>query len=341
MRANRFVTSLVLGALASVTLAQTQAQLASDSLRNRLERAYPLTKMDSDGFKVVEPGIILAVQQDGIQANSLKFKPFANKYEDGKVSPKGLSNVIPGDITQSRTLAVRDKVFLIGMVIAEDGVTMIVQSCGGCDPIAVDPGHKPHWASIRFKFIKGYLTSTDLPHVRKVIESLLAPAYSAPTAKVQTMPEGPQPSVQPQSQAEVPPTLRHYNDIIPPTAPTTTKPTLMRQGESMQQPKPESEAAIKSPPAQESSTPAPATKETEPRPEVKNLPAPAPKIQDEPKAAEVADPEIQTGWSRDRVISVLGTPLKDQKNGGQEILTYPHVTVALEKGRVVAIAKNI
>ena len=109
----------------------------------------------------------------------------------------------------------------------------------------------------------------------------------------------------------------------------------------MQQPKPESEAAIKSPPAQESSTPAPATKETEPVPKVKNLPAPAPKIQDEPKAAEVADPEIQTGWSRDRVISVLGTPLKDQKNGGQEILTYPHVTVALEKGRVVAIAKNI
>ena len=60
MRANRFVTSLVLGALASVTLAQTQAQLASDSLRNRLERAYPLTKMDSDGFKVVEPGVIFA-----------------------------------------------------------------------------------------------------------------------------------------------------------------------------------------------------------------------------------------------------------------------------------------
>jgi hypothetical protein len=114
----------------------------------------------------------------------------------------------------------------------------------------------------------------------------------------------------------------------------------MRQGESMQ-PKPKSEAAIKNPPAQESPIPAPAPKETEPRPEVENPPASAPKVQDEPKAAEAADPEIQTGWPRNKVNSVLGTPLKDQKNGGQEILIYPHVTVTLEKGRVVAIAKNM
>ena len=138
----------------------------------------------------------------------MKFKPFANKYEDGKVSAKGLSNVIPGDITQSKTLAVRDKVYLIGMGIAEDGVTMIVQSCGGCDPIAVDPGHKPHWASIQFKFIKGYLTSTDLPHVRKVIESLLAPAVQcAHRQGTNECPRGRSLPSQPQSQAEVPPTL--------------------------------------------------------------------------------------------------------------------------------------
>jgi hypothetical protein len=224
------------------------------------------------------------------------------------------------------------------MVITEDAVTMTVQSCGGCEPAAIDPGHKPHWASIQFKFIKGYLTSTDLPHVRKAIESLLAPASITPSVQVETTPGGPPPFAQTQSQTEGPPALRHFDDIVPPPAPPTAKPTLMRQGESMQQPKPESQTAIKNPPAQESSPPAVAPKETEPRPEVKNPAVPAPKVRDEPKAAD-ADPE--TGWTLERVNSVLGTPLKDQKSGGQEILTYPHVTVTLEKGRVVAVAKNI
>jgi hypothetical protein len=339
MHANRLVTSLAVGASALVMFAQSQTPLASDSLRHRLERAYPLTVMDADGFKVSQPGITFAVQQDGIQANSRRFKPFANKYEDGKVSPRGLSNVIPGDITQSRALAVREKVYLIGMVITEDAVTMTVQSCGGCEPAAVDPGHKPHWASIQFKFIKGYLTSTDLEHVRRAIDSLLAPVYVTAPAPVQTTPGVP-PSVQQQSRTEGRPTLRRFEEI-PPPPPPPTEPTLMRQGENMQKPKPEAETGPASPPAQASSTPTPAPKETELRPEKKKAADLAPKVQDEAKAAQAADPEIQMGWQRDKVNSVLGTPLKDQKVGGQEILTYPHVTVTLEKGRVVAVSKNI
>src|SRR5580704_5937128 len=50
-----------------------QDQARKAELINQLQTAYPLTVMD--GIKVLKPGTLLVIQQDGIQANPMKLGP--------------------------------------------------------------------------------------------------------------------------------------------------------------------------------------------------------------------------------------------------------------------------
>src|SRR5580700_7037388 len=89
----------------------------------------------------------------------------------------------------------------------DDAVIFTVQTCGTCDPAAVDPSHKPFVASISFKFIKGFLAITNLKQVKDSIGALLvvpeagadAAAQPAADAAPQNAPQNTQ-----QTQAQAP-----------------------------------------------------------------------------------------------------------------------------------------
>jgi hypothetical protein len=239
MRTITLATVLITGLLTPALFADWQDQAPKGSLINQLQTAYPLTIMDATGYKVSKPGTILEIQLDGIQANPLKSPPFQNTFEDGQVVAGGHSTVskfMPGGLGKKpfaappRTLAAKEKVYLLKMEAKDDAVILTVQTCGTCDPAAVDPSHKPFAASISFKFIKGFLAVTNLKQVKDAISALLVvpdAADSAAQPAADAAPQNPPPNAPPtQTQAQPPaqaatpdPPPVKYGDIAPPPPP--------------------------------------------------------------------------------------------------------------------------
>jgi len=240
MRTITFATVLITGILAPALFADWQDQAPKGSLINQLQTAYPLTIMDVTGYKVSKPGTTLEIQLDGIQANPLKSAPFQNTFEDGQVVAGGHSTVskfMPGGLSKKpfaappRTLAAKEKVYLLKMEAKDDAVILTVQTCGTCDPAAVDPSHKPFVASISFKFIKGFLAVTNLKQVKDAISALLLVPDAAATTDAAAQPAGqpaaaaapqnaPQSAPQTPVQAAAPdPPPVKYGDIAPPPPP--------------------------------------------------------------------------------------------------------------------------
>src|ERR1700722_17213712 len=216
MRMTTLATVLITGLLSPALFADWQDQAPKGSLLNQLQAAYPLTIMDATGYKVSKPGTIFEIQLDGIQANPMKAPPFANTFEDGQVVAGGhsaVSRFMPGGLPKKpfaaapRPLAAKEKVYLLKMDARDDAVIFTVQTCGTCDPAAVDPSHKPFVASISFKFIKGFLAVTNLKQVKDAIGALLLVPDAGAASDAQPAAGAAQNSQQsaPQTQAPPPP----------------------------------------------------------------------------------------------------------------------------------------
>jgi hypothetical protein len=203
---------LITGLLTPALFADWQDQAPKPSLLNQLQTAYPLTIMDATGYKVSKPGTTFEIQLDGIQANPMKSPPFQNTFEDGQVVAGGHSTVskfMPGGLGKKpfaappRTLAAKEKVYLLKMDARDDAVIFTVQTCGTCDPAAVDPSHKPFVASISFKFIKGFLAITNVKQVKDAIGALLLIPDAGADAAAQPAAGAAQQNAQ-QTQAQAP-----------------------------------------------------------------------------------------------------------------------------------------
>jgi hypothetical protein len=352
MRTTMFVTLLMAAIFAPSLLADWQDQAPKGALINQLQSLYPVTVMEANGFKVVKPGTVFVIQKNGIQANPMKSGPFLNTYEDGQVVAGGhgvRAKLNPGGIrasfSQPRILAAGEKAYLLNMVVRDDGIVMIVQTCGICDPAAVDPAHKPYSASIQFNFIKGFWAATDLKHVEVAISSLLAFPVAAPVVStppsVQVTQEDPGRPIlrrtdggQPQTQSAAggtPDQPVKYDDLAPPpppppppTTPPKGGPTLLHPEEiqAQTQAQPQAPPAVREPPKQRA---------------IDSLPPPQTENGNKPKPA--AKPDI--GWTRDEVRAALGAPDRVDTPRGQEVYRYKDVSVTFEHGKVAAIGSNM
>jgi hypothetical protein len=151
-----------------------------DNLSQQFHTTYVETIMDAGGMKVAKPGSTLVVQIDGVMANPNKNKATAypNSFSDGQVKPDSTMGVIRNPLSRlkassaERALTVGEKVYLLKAEFNPDNIAFTVQSCGDCDPKAMDPSHQPFRAKVTFKFLKGALGSTDLKHVQQTIDQV-------------------------------------------------------------------------------------------------------------------------------------------------------------------------
>jgi hypothetical protein len=166
-----------------MALVAEAAYAAPQDLPEQLHSTYVETMMDPNGLKVAKPGSTLVVQIDGVMANPNKNKaaPYANTFADGQIKPDasgGLANAVRNPFSKlkassaERAFSVGEKVYLLKVELNPDTVALTVQSCGECDPKAVDPAHQPYRAKVTFKFLKGALASTDLKHVQQTIDQV-------------------------------------------------------------------------------------------------------------------------------------------------------------------------
>ena len=259
----------MMAALASSAHASPQPQALVEQVR----AVYPETTLDANGLKVVKPGAVLVVQVDGLQANPTRSGAFANTFENGqfvhseskteKLARFGGLN-IPQRKPVERPVAQGAKVYLLATEFSPDAIAFTVQTCGDCDPAAVDPGYQTYRAKVTFKFVHGALAATDLKHVQQTIEQVFkfvdaaapagtasaappAPSYAQqaappPTQAEQFAPVAPPPppaaQEQPQTQyapiAAPPPPQDQYGQTITPPA-RQGAPRVLKLGMTTQQ----------------------------------------------------------------------------------------------------------
>jgi len=167
-------TALLVVLLTGLVTSSLPAAPDATSLIQQLEKTFATTELDAGGMKVVKPGTTLAVQMDGVLANpKWKAGSFKNIFEDGQVRADNcLKCQLSNRLGTQRALQVGEKVYLLAIELAKDSIYLEVQSCGMCDPNAVDTTHRPYQSRVTFKFLKGALAVTSVAQVQQVIEQV-------------------------------------------------------------------------------------------------------------------------------------------------------------------------
>jgi len=191
--ASRNLGLAVAALLVASVLTAAPEQGPKDNIVRQLQAAYVPTVMDATGIKVAQPGTILVVKREGIQANPPKMGYYDNDYEDGQVTAGTMSGATDkakdklGSITggvgswvkkrargDSVALAVDDKVYLLKLDIKPASINLYVQTCGSCEPAAADPAHHPHLAKVSVHLLKGFQSTSNFSQVQQVISGILA-----------------------------------------------------------------------------------------------------------------------------------------------------------------------
>jgi hypothetical protein len=230
---HRITIALVLfaGSCVSPLFAACQTPGPTGNLTQQLQATYAPTLMDATGYKVTQPGCTLVVQKEGIQACPSTKTVMRSVYEDGQVAPESKNSVVntgkkigrlpgislipgvgaaasagaqavpdgaacPGGTARGYTVG--EKVYLTKFEVRDqakdNGLIFSLQSCGTCDPAAADPAHKPYRADLRISLNKGFLGSTDLKSIERVVSEVLAFPDEAKKDDTQQVSQGAQPA---------------------------------------------------------------------------------------------------------------------------------------------------
>jgi len=183
---------LITGSLAASRPAGLMAQTAKSDLRQQLETAYVPVKLRK--HQVTQPGTVLIVEKEGIGAIpappiALGTTYFGNNLKDGRIRHDRTSELIQGNTAGLRELQVGERVYLTKVEVKDGGVTLVVESCGACDPAVVEPN--PYLSGITFPFPKGYTETFSIDRIREAIAPVLS--FAGGSAGAPAAPQPPPP----------------------------------------------------------------------------------------------------------------------------------------------------
>jgi hypothetical protein len=221
------------------------------SVIQQVQAKYPVTVMDASGIKVATPGAILVTQLDGVTVAQKGggSGPFYNEFKNGLIGPD--TNLVHVGLNHRafnpHALAIGDKVYLVKLDTSAVSITFRFQSCGTCDPKAVDPAHHPSQGELTFKFVRGGLQNTSFDQVKQVIDQVFklndevqpatdnsaAAASPAPTAATPPPVADAPPPPPPPDRPAAPPTQPVADD--PPPPPPAADPVSLNLGMTIDQ----------------------------------------------------------------------------------------------------------
>jgi hypothetical protein len=230
------------------------------NLLQQLQKTFVPTEFDAGGMKVAKGGTVVTVQIDGVLANPKgKTGSYKNMFEDGQIRPENcLKCQLTNRLATQRAYQAGERLYVVALELGgKDSIAMEVQSCGTCDPKAIDPTHRPYQARVTFKFLKGALAATSVAQVQQVVEQVFkadaeggatqetqqqgAPPPAAPArppVRARTAGAPPDPQANP-PQAEAPPkTPTNFDPIAPPPPPADTpepQPRKLEMGQTIDQ----------------------------------------------------------------------------------------------------------
>jgi hypothetical protein len=194
--------------------------------------------------RVTKPGVVLAVQKDGIGAISPNGGismgrlggsdlVFPNSYKSGTIRHDGKA-VFLTNAGYIRDLAVNERVYVLKIEVKDSSILMAVQSCGTCDANLPDPENVPARANVNFQLGKPYLSAATPAQVEEIISHVFAPAMADGGISNQRGSSSPQPYSAPaQTQPSAP-----MAPIAPPPPPpdaTPAAPAEIKLGQTTDQ----------------------------------------------------------------------------------------------------------
>jgi hypothetical protein len=134
---------------------QAVASEWKDSLKNALERSYPLTHraaMSPD--RITQQGVVLVIQKQGIAADLSSDVRYSITYvRDGQLGEQGGAASGIFSKTNTRVFKPGDKVYVIGIKIGDDNVMLELMSCDMFDVVKMGSTKQTRYkAALIFKF---------------------------------------------------------------------------------------------------------------------------------------------------------------------------------------------
>jgi len=145
------------------------------SLEEQLKAQYKLTRAGINGV-VTHAGVVLVVQEDGLGANPASWGGYwANSVDKrGRIKWNIMQNFGNHDAHEVRDVQVGEKVYVTNIEAKGTGIVFSLQSCGACNPSAVDPNDIPYRAKLSFRFEKGYVDSANFKQIQETIGKVFA-----------------------------------------------------------------------------------------------------------------------------------------------------------------------
>jgi hypothetical protein len=163
------------------------ATAAKSDLEEALTGKYSMTKTGIDRMRITQPGTVLVVQQDGIDADLASDASYSdNLVRDGRVAQaKGF--FAQGRDT-SRLLKTGDKVFVYKIEIKDDKVRYFVITCETYE-VNVHGSTKQtrYKGMLSFEFGKDYMATATADRVKKAVDAVIIPEDEAKAANTKTV----------------------------------------------------------------------------------------------------------------------------------------------------------
>jgi hypothetical protein len=199
-----------------------QGQAPNPGIEQQLRSQYRLTRVGTNGMVVGQPGSVLTMQEDGLAAIPTSFgKYWYNTFKkDGHIRPNVIQHVgtAYNDATAARRLLqVGEKLYVTNLEFAPTEIVFYLQSCGACDPVAVDPNDLPYRARLAFQFNKGYLSTADAKQVLDVTDRVFGINTPPPNQASQQPPPNqvlPAPAASPEAQPAPETGVLNNQDVI-------------------------------------------------------------------------------------------------------------------------------
>jgi hypothetical protein len=175
--------------LFGVTAVRVEGQ-ASGTVEEQLRSQYRITRVGMNGAVVGQPGSVLVVQADGITAIPASYdKYWYNTLKKGADHPRPSAIQHGGLVAngERRQLQVGEKAYIVNVEFNQGDIAFYVQSCGNCDPSAVDSNNPPFRARLAVEFDKKSFGTESLKQVQDTIAQVFK-IDDAPSAAAATNP---------------------------------------------------------------------------------------------------------------------------------------------------------
>ena len=190
------------------------------SIEQRLEGQFVLTKATADDSDIVTAGAVLVLKKDGLLMSWTNGAAATNTYKDGKIShgawgmlakPGFRRMMNPEQASQSRLFVTGEKFWVIGIGVHDDAIVF--------DLLSDQMGDYRYHATLKFPFQKGVYPSEDqaMATVSEVLD--VAPQDNSQGQQQATAPEAP-----PQPAAPAAPPASGMAPIPPPAPPSDAPP---------------------------------------------------------------------------------------------------------------------